>query len=114
MNFGGVDCCKFLVTNQEVIENIRPEMSLEGRITKIKLTYFGHIMRRNESLEKDIMLGKVEGKRSRGRPPLRWIDTVKNDMTSNISVISILTSNRIEYRKEVHKIAMSRKRLDGT
>ena len=67
--------------NKWVLEQIKPELSLGAKMIKLRLSYFGHIMRRQDSLEKTIMLGKVEGSRKRGRPNMRWIDSFKKPYT---------------------------------
>ena len=67
-------------SNQSILKEIKPEYSLEGLILKLKLQYFGHLMRRATSLEKTLMLGKIEGRRKRGRQRMRWLDGITNSM----------------------------------
>ena len=71
------------ITNQPILKEINPEYSLEG--LKLKLQYFGHLMQRADSLEKALMLGKIEGKRRRGRQRMRWLDSIANSMDMNLS-----------------------------
>src|SRR5215471_17993050 len=101
-------------TNQSVIDEIRPHMSFEAQTTKFRLSYFGHIMRREESLEKDIMLGKVEGKRARGRPPVRWLGMVKEDLGVTLNLSKVIAQDRANFRRTIHDVAINRLRLDGT
>ena len=72
-------------SNQSIIQEIRPEYSLEGLMLKLKLQYFGHLMQRTDSLEKTLMLGKMEGRRRRGRQRMRWLDGVTDSMDVSLS-----------------------------
>ena len=72
-------------SNQSILKEINPEYSLEGLMLKLKLQYFGHLMRRVDSLEKTLMLGKNEGRRRRGRQRIRWLDCITNSMDRNLS-----------------------------
>ena len=72
-------------SNQSILKDINPEYSLEGLILKLKLQYFGHLMRRADSLEKTLILGKIEGKRRRGRQRMRWLDSITDSMDINLS-----------------------------
>ena len=72
-------------SNQSILKEINPEYSLEGLMPKLKLQYFGHLMRRADSLEKTLMLGKIEGRRRRGRQRMRWLDGIINLMDMNLS-----------------------------
>ena len=72
-------------SNQSILEEISPEYSLEGLMLKLKLQYFGHLMRRTDSLEKILMLGKTEGRRRRGRQRMRWLDGITDLMDMNLS-----------------------------
>ena len=72
-------------SNQSILKEIGPEYSLEGLMLKLKLQYFGHMMQRTDSLEKTLMLGKIEGRRRRGRQRMRWLDGVTNSMDMNLS-----------------------------
>ena len=72
-------------SNQSILKEINPEYSLEGRMLKLKLQYFGHLIRRADSLEKTLMLGKIKGKRRRGRQRMRWLDGITDSMDMNLS-----------------------------
>ena len=73
-------------SNQSFLKEINTEYSLEGLMLKLKLQYFGHLMQRADSLEKTVMLGKIEGKRRRGQQKMRWLDTITNSMSINLSI----------------------------
>ena len=100
-------------TNKFVLQEIKPESSLEASMVKLKLSYFGHIMRRQDSLEKEIMLGMVGGNRRRGRQKKRWIDTIKEDTNLTLTQLNKMTHNRNMWRSLVHRIAKSQIRLNG-
>ena len=72
-------------SNQSILKEINPEYSLEGLMLKLKLQYFGHLMQRADSLEKTLMLGKIEGKRSRGRQMMRWLESITDSMDVSLS-----------------------------
>ena len=72
-------------SNQSILEEINPEYSLEGLMLKLKLQYFGHLMRRADSFEKTLMLGKIEGGKRRGQQRMRWLDGITNSMDMNLS-----------------------------
>ena len=72
-------------SNQSILKEINPEYSLEGLMLKLKLQYFGHLMRRTDSFEKTLMLGKIEGRRRRGRQRMRWLNGITNSMDMNLS-----------------------------
>ena len=72
-------------SNQSILKEISPEYSLEGRMLKLKLRYFGHLMRRADSLEKTLMLGKIEDRRRRGQQRMRWLDSITDSMDLNLS-----------------------------
>ena len=72
-------------SNQSILKEINPEYSLEGLMLKLKLQYFGHVMQRADSLEKTLMLGKIEGKRRRGQQKMRWLDSIINLVDMNLS-----------------------------
>ena len=78
--------------NQSILKEISPEYSLEGPMLKLKLQYFGHLMRRTNSLEKTLMLGKIEGRRKRGRERMRWLDGITEDI--NLSKLQELVMDR--------------------
>ncbi|MBJ5695551.1 hypothetical protein JGG83_23145 [Salmonella enterica subsp. enterica serovar Derby] len=92
------------VTNKQVLECIKPDLSLEGKITKLRLTYFGHVMRSN-SLEKAIMLGIVSGKRKPGRQRTRWLDIIKADTSQSIKQLQEVAQDRKAWRELAHRIA---------
>ena len=93
-------------SNQSVLKEINPDCSLEGKILKLKLKYFGHLMRREDSLEKTLMLGKTEGKR-RGRQRMRWLDSITNVMNMNLSKLRETVEDRKAWRAMVHGIMKS-------
>ncbi len=98
------------VTNEAALERIRPEIPFNGKITKQKLTYFGHVMRAN-SLEKTMMLGMVNGKRRRGRPKTRWLNTIKDDTARTINELKEAVINRATWRYFVYRASSGRTRL---
>ena len=100
-------------TNKWVVEKIKPEWTLESRVIKAAMNYFGHVMRANGSMEKDLMLGRMEGRRRRGRPRTRWIDGIR-DLLKIGGVTVRTTSDRRSWRTATIRIARGRKRLDGT
>lgn len=101
-------------TNKSVIERVEIKTTLEGRIVKQRLRYFGHIIRKDGSLEKDLMLPTCEGRRRRGRPRQRWIDGVTEVMNRNLRQLKEDARDRGKWRKAVHDVTKSRRRLDGT